>query len=60
MSESIKKKINDLENEIRLHQKYYYIDNINAPCKGCILYNNKIIISSINGYIYIKYTCLIK
>jgi len=27
MSESIKKKINDLENEIRLHQKYYYIDN---------------------------------
>ncbi len=27
MSESIKKKINELENEIRLHQKYYYIDN---------------------------------
>ncbi len=27
MSESIKKKINDLENEIRLHQKYYYIEN---------------------------------
>ena len=27
MSESIKKKINDLENEIRLHQKYYYFDN---------------------------------
>jgi DNA ligase (NAD+) len=27
MSESIKKKINDLENEVRLHQKYYYIDN---------------------------------
>ncbi len=27
MSESIKKKIKDLENEIRLHQKYYYVDN---------------------------------
>ncbi len=27
MSESIKKKINDLENEVRLHQRYYYIDN---------------------------------
>ena len=27
MSEAIKKKINDLENEVRLHQKYYYIDN---------------------------------
>jgi DNA ligase (NAD+) len=27
MSETLKKKINDLENEIRLHQKYYYIDN---------------------------------
>ena len=27
MSETLKKKINDLENEIRLHQRYYYIDN---------------------------------
>jgi DNA ligase (NAD+) len=27
MSESIKKKINELENEIRLHQRYYFIDN---------------------------------
>jgi hypothetical protein len=39
---------------------YHYIDNINQPCRGSILYDNKIIISSIKGTIYIKYTCLIK
>jgi hypothetical protein len=45
-----------IENFLSNDRKYYYIDNINPPRKGCILYNNKIIISSINGYIYIKYT----
>jgi hypothetical protein len=43
-----------IENFTSKDRKYYYIDNICPPCRGCVLYkNNKIIISSIRGESYI-------
>jgi hypothetical protein len=46
-----------IENFLSNDRIYHYIDNINPPCRGCILYNNKIIISSIKGTIYILNIC---
>jgi hypothetical protein len=43
-----------IENFTNKDRKYYYIDNICSPCRGCVLYkNNKIIVSSIKGESYI-------
>jgi len=43
-----------IENFTSKDCKYYYIDNICPPCRGCVLYNNnKIIVSSIKGESYI-------
>jgi hypothetical protein len=42
-----------IENFLSNDRIYHYIDNINPPCRGCILYDNKIIISSLKRGIYI-------
>jgi len=43
-----------IENFESNNRIYHYIDNINPPCRGCVLYkSNKIIISSILGETYV-------
>jgi hypothetical protein len=42
-----------IENFTDNNRIYHYIDNINPPCRGCIKYKNKIIISSLKGTSYI-------